>query len=700
MVGANDPESAAALDRLNRQATLLRKLNYPAAVNNLRRMAAELSGNSYALSRINNELADLLTNRTMEIEDAVEVDQQLLASPIPDKDAATGQDMYFPRSIPAVNRLLLDKDHFQEYVAVDAAAVKDRAQSRLEANLLLLNGRVQPQKAAYTKAFLEETLGKVRADIGVTYPGTADRQRFQSRLVRVDYELTRLTGQSTGAYNLFLTGEIKIANVDFGEINFLELSDYFSRIFKNTGDIRMAESALQVVYLPYLNLRNPNYRWNYNKLINDYISTLIEANYKAGRFDEMLYYISLNKSRMLLEERLAYAKGGGSVEVKVSDLTVNDGIPRTSSGLPEKTWFKQRLAAAGPYIDFYVGGKYMAQSTSAGQKLAQLDRSTMPLTTRDFGVEDASIQADAFVDDVLYVTEVNGGKIVAAKKVSGKQLEELKGQLDSSYQKIASGARQGYAQSPFLKTLMAESGLPEKIVISPDKWLARHPMDFHLGAKATRSVNFFTVGGDDHLANLRVSGFFNPTLDLNGAEEEADAIRTYIPDAQIFKREAAQLSALQSVANASVLHLSTHGQFDANDPRNSRLVFAGAIRGAKITSDPNSLYARDMYKYAALKDRDLIFAAACQTGLSAAGQENENELMGILRPLTANRNRNIILSLWKVDDMATKEFVAAFYQRLAETKDVDVAFHHAQDVVRGKYSQPYYWAAFYLSKSN
>jgi len=142
-----------------------------------------------------------------------------------------------------------------------------------------------------------------------------------------------------------------------------------------------------------------------------------------------------------------------------------------------------------------------------------------------------------------------------------------------------------------------------------------------------------------------------------------------------------------------------HGAFNSADPMNSKLYFAGAQKGLG-TADPNALYAKDMAKYAALRDRDLIFAAACQTGLSGSDQSNERELMGILRPLTANRNKNIILSLWKVDDAATKDFVTSFYTRLAATKDVAESFHGARDEVRAKYVHPYYWAAFYLSQSS
>jgi CHAT domain-containing protein len=119
-----------------------------------------------------------------------------------------------------------------------------------------------------------------------------------------------------------------------------------------------------------------------------------------------------------------------------------------------------------------------------------------------------------------------------------------------------------------------------------------------------------------------------------------------------------------------------------------------------VENDLNALYAKDMGDILMLKDRQLIFAAACQTGLSAADRLNESELMGMLRPLTANRNRNVILSLWNVDDTATKEFVSEFYRNLAKTKRIDRAFHHAQSSVRERFPHPHYWAAFYLSQSN
>lgn len=698
MVGVNDPESAAALDRLNYHATLLRKLDYSAAVGNLRRQEVDLASNPYALSRIRNELADLLTNRTLEIEAAVDLDRQLLSSPIPEADSASGTVMYRPRNLAAVNRLLLDKDHFTEYVAVDAASIKNRAQERLESNLLILQGKVRPRNSTYTLTFLEDAVRRVSSDINATYEGTPDRKRLQSRLIKVDYELMRMTGRSTGVYNKFLSGEIKETDVDFSEITFLELSEYFTLIFNVTKNIKFAENALNSVYLPYLNLRvskDSSARWKYNVLINSYISALIDANYSAGRFDELLYYASLNKSRMLLEERLAYG-AGNSANAKISDLVFDDGIPRTA-GLPDKAWFKRKLADAPQFLDFYVGGAYVAQSAAGATSLSKAELSVMPFTSRNSArVNAVSEPTEVFKDDALYITQVVNGRATAVK-LAGAELVALRGEMEKSYAAIADN--QKAVASTTLQKIKTRLQSADNLTISPDKWISTHPLDFHMQAKVVRSVNFFTSGASGKLDRLSVAGFFNPTLDLRGADAEADVIKALLPQATIIRREAARKSALGTVSGANVIHLSMHGAFNDSDPTQSKLVFAGAANDDS-TGDPNALYATEMSQVAALRNRDLVFAAACQTGLQAADRTNISELTGILRPLTANRNKNLILSLWNVSDEATGEFVKAFYQQLALTKDVKAAFYYAQDQLRAKYPNPYYWAAFYLSQAS
>ena len=695
--GVVDAKAASAIDRINELSDLRKSGKFDVVASKLNGDLKKYSGNAYAQTRIRNELAEIYTYNLLDLEAAVAIDRSLISqASIQD---TTGAESFKPQHRVASQRAISDAKYLDEFVNISDSNVMSRAKDRLRLNENLLAGQKSNAHANYDNEFLKNHLAKVKRDLGVAHPGTPDYTRILSRLIRAELEnIRKISSFKLTTTDLFRSGTLLPEDVNLTEISFLDLADYFVYAFRQSGDIRYAEWALDTVYRPYSKMTNPSYRWKYNKLINEYISVLIEKNYEEKKFDELLYYTSLNKSRMLLEERLAFGVGQPGAD-KVADLTINDGITRTKVGLPDKTWFKRLLANSSAYLDFYVGGKYVPQ-TSGATPDNKVYRSTMPLNTRDFGVEDTASLADTFVDDVLYVTQVDNGKIVGVKRFTGKQLAETKSGLNSSYSAISDVNRGGDAkQMGFFQTLKREANFPSTITVSPDKWVAKHPLDFHLGTKVTRSVNFFTSGKNSKISSLSILGFFNPTLDLAGAEQEADAIQAQVPGAKIFKREAASISALKKADTAPLLHLSMHGQFNATDPKFSRLAFSGAVRGSGVTTDPNSLYAKDMYQYEALKDRELIFAAACQTGLSAADQANENELMGILRPLTASRNKNIILSLWKVDDSATKDFVSAFYQHLVATKDIAESFHVAQDQIRAKYKKPYYWAAFYLSQA-
>jgi len=690
--GIQDDAIASSIRRVNLITELRSSQRYSEALLALENDAKNYVNSSYAYPRILNEMAELYSLQILDLESAIEIDEKIKTYAISDQDDSN----FRPRHQTANQTTIADANYISSFVNVDGASLKKRASERLQVNRQLVTGRSVSKSKSYTVERLNQHLLQVQEDVDSTPINSPARRRILSRLIRGEYELQKLRPNTKlQSWREIERGQINLGSVDLSEIDFLSLADYFVRVFKQTGNITYAEYALQTIYRPYVNLRSSQYRWQYNKLINEYVGMLIEANYQAGRYDDMLYYASLNKSRMLLEERLAFAKNGANA--KVSDLLADDGIPRTAAGLPEKAWFQRKLAATDGYLDFYISGHYDTQKASVSKVDFRTERSTMPLTTRDFGVEAVNEKEDVFVDDALYVMRVEGGRVVSAKKTLGTKLSSLKSELDSSYRQI-SNPREGKA--PISRQLQELAGGSRKqLMVSPDKWMARHPLDYHLDAPVTRSVNFFTAADQGKVRDLRASGFFNPTLDLPGAEQEAEAMRTVLPSLQVFTREQATLSALEHAADASIVHLSMHGQFNADEPTSSRLAFAGARSGRGVLSDPNSLYAKDMYKYAALKDRDLVFAAACQAGLSVADQSNQSELMGILRPLTANRNRNIILSLWNVNDAATRDFVGSFYKHLAANRDVAKSFHAAQDELRQKYPDPYYWAAFYLAQA-
>jgi CHAT domain len=695
--GVQDAAAAVKIVRANELAMMRSSGRYEELAKKLNADLSRFSLNDYALVRIKNELAELYSYQLLDIELAIGLDEDIIISNIPNSDTVGN---FLPTALVANQQIISDQKYLNDYLSAKSGDILGAARQRLSRNRILLDGSNKRLVKNYELDFLRHHLVKVNNDIKNTPIDSASRYRILSRLVRAEYEIrVKDPTYKFKSIEYFNGGRFDLNRIDLTEIDYISLADYFINAFRDTGDAKFAENALDIIYKPYINLRNPLFRWRYNKLINEYISELIEANYELKRFDELLYYTSLNKSRMLLEERLAFGSGK-SKENNVADLMFNDGILRTNNGLPHKEWFKNILADSVAYLDFYVGGKYESHQGAGFKMGSSYESSIMPLTTRDFGVESAAIQNEYFFDDVLYITQVENGKVVRVNRLTGSKLTEVKYDLNSSYNIVSNPNSYGESRPiDFFQILKREANLPKFIKVSPDKWISKHPLDFHLGTKVTRSVNFFTDGSSGKISTLKILGFFNPTLDLAGAEQEADAIISQFPQAKIYKRELASIEALKSADTAPLLHFSMHGQFNSTDPKYSRLVFSGATRGVGVLNDPNSLYAKDMYQYNALTNRELIFAAACQTGLSSADRTNENELMGILRPLTAGRNKNIILSLWKVDDTATKEFVTAFYQQLASTKDIAESFHFAQDQVRSKYIKPYYWAAFYLSQA-
>ena len=106
-----------------------------------------------------------------------------------------------------------------------------------------------------------------------------------------------------------------------------------------------------------------------------------------------------------------------------------------------------------------------------------------------------------------------------------------------------------------------------------------------------------------------------------------------------------------------------------------------------------------------LRGLDLVVLSACKSGLGdIVGSEG---VFGLQRGFKKAGAQSIIMSLWPVDDLATKEFMVRFYQELKNHKTKRQAFNIAQDQLKNTYgnfedkkhetptTRPH-WAAFIL----
>lgn len=93
---------------------------------------------------------------------------------------------------------------------------------------------------------------------------------------------------------------------------------------------------------------------------------------------------------------------------------------------------------------------------------------------------------------------------------------------------------------------------------------------------------------------------------------------------------------------------------------------------------------------------ELVVLSACQT---ASGKVTSEGLYGLQRAFKKAGVQTMVMTLWSVSDVVTKEFMIKFYENLsAENNHWNKrrAFNDAKTYIRNKYEEPYYWAGFVM----
>lgn len=127
------------------------------------------------------------------------------------------------------------------------------------------------------------------------------------------------------------------------------------------------------------------------------------------------------------------------------------------------------------------------------------------------------------------------------------------------------------------------------------------------------------------------------------------------------------------------LHLACHGQFRPDNPLFSSLHLADGFVTVRDICSQNL-------------NAEFVTLSACETGLSKihAG----DEILGLSRGFLIAGVHSIVLSLWTVNDEATKSLMKDFYTALQRGQSVSASLQKAQKNFISKNSHPYFWASF------
>ena len=104
------------------------------------------------------------------------------------------------------------------------------------------------------------------------------------------------------------------------------------------------------------------------------------------------------------------------------------------------------------------------------------------------------------------------------------------------------------------------------------------------------------------------------------------------------------------------------------------------------------LRAKDLYRLRL--NADLITLSACETALGKVS--GGDDVVGFTRGFLYAGARSIVSSLWKVDDLATRDLMVDFYRGLPKLGKAE-SLRQAQLGVMKRLPHPFYWAAFQVT---
>jgi CHAT domain-containing protein/Tfp pilus assembly protein PilF len=214
---------------------------------------------------------------------------------------------------------------------------------------------------------------------------------------------------------------------------------------------------------------------------------------------------------------------------------------------------------------------------------------------------------------------------------------------------------------------------------------------------------------------------------LPGTAQEGERLQKLLrlPKSAVLSGAQANEGALKSVSGPRLLHIATHGFFLADQPeqatnssrawvdpqaegglrplltnRENPLLRSGlALAGANVLesgSEDGVLTALEVSGLD-LWGTQLVVLSACETGIGDVA--NGEGVYGLRRALVLAGSRAQVMSLWSVDDAATRDLMLGLYRRLLKKEALSEALRGVQrKMLAGKkQNHPYYWAAFFPS---
>ena len=183
-----------------------------------------------------------------------------------------------------------------------------------------------------------------------------------------------------------------------------------------------------------------------------------------------------------------------------------------------------------------------------------------------------------------------------------------------------------------------------------------------------------------------------PTIDNDPIEQEIDSIHNLYPNAIVLKKQDARECTLIQLSDQYFkhIHIAAEGIFYKGNIEYSYF----ALNQGGFGGCDDTLHLYEIGQKVKLKG-DLMVFAACESGV-ALTIANQKPVGLVSKLFDMDAACSIIVSLWKIDSIATQKFFEIYYHKLKKERLTKYdAMRQTQIEIRKQgYANPYYWTPF------
>lgn len=201
------------------------------------------------------------------------------------------------------------------------------------------------------------------------------------------------------------------------------------------------------------------------------------------------------------------------------------------------------------------------------------------------------------------------------------------------------------------------------------------------------------IVGDPTVGLVEFEGKVGVLQPLPNSRVEADMVSRYVraPYFKLIGEQATKEEVLKRIQDVGLVHIAAHG-----DPERGEIALAPNIGTAGMAKKEDFMLTMEDIAKVGIRAK-LVVLSCCNSGrgkiMTAEG------VVGIARAFLGSGARSVLMSLWPVNDAATKVFMNVFYRSLMrENKSASEALHLSAKKLRESavYKHFRHWAAFVL----